>query len=144
MVVTNKTKVNEDSNYDRQKELKASVDSKDGVKGLVDAEITKVPRMFIAPPNSTSSPTTTEKTQFRISVIDLKGIRDDPLRYNETVEHARHASETWGFFQSRQPWDTFKRSRRDETWSSKISRARCGGEESVLRQRYEHGVQVHE
>ncbi|KAE8723789.1 hypothetical protein F3Y22_tig00011718pilonHSYRG00032 [Hibiscus syriacus] len=69
MVVTDETKVNEDTNYDRKKELKAFVDPKVGVKGLVDAGITKFPRMFIAPPNSTSSPTTTEKTQFRISII---------------------------------------------------------------------------
>ncbi|KAE8723792.1 1-aminocyclopropane-1-carboxylate oxidase-like protein [Hibiscus syriacus] len=99
MVVTDKPKINEDSNYNRQKELKAFADSKAGVKGLVDAGITKVPRMFIVPPNSTSSPTITEKTQFRIPVIDLKGITDDPLRHNETVEHVRHASETWDFFQ---------------------------------------------
>ncbi|XP_039025456.1 1-aminocyclopropane-1-carboxylate oxidase homolog [Hibiscus syriacus] len=99
MVVTDETKINEDSNYDRQKELKASADLKAGVKGLFDAGITKVPRMFIATPISTSSPTTTEKTQFRILVIDRKGIRDNPLRHNETVEDVRHASETWVFFQ---------------------------------------------
>ncbi|KAE8681389.1 2-oxoglutarate (2OG) and Fe(II)-dependent oxygenase superfamily protein, putative isoform 2 [Hibiscus syriacus] len=99
MVVTEETKINEDSNYDRQKELKASADLKVGVKGLVDVGITKVPRMFIASPNSTSCLTTTEKTRFRISVIDLKGIRDNPLRHNETVEDVRHASETWVFFQ---------------------------------------------
>ncbi|KAE8723784.1 1-aminocyclopropane-1-carboxylate oxidase-like protein 3 [Hibiscus syriacus] len=100
MVVTDETKFTEDFNYDRKKELKAFADSKAGVKGLVDAGITKVPRMFIAPPNSTSSPTTTERTQFRIPVIDLKGIGDDPLRHNETVEHVRNASETWGFSRS--------------------------------------------
>ncbi|KAE8711856.1 hypothetical protein F3Y22_tig00110271pilonHSYRG00172 [Hibiscus syriacus] len=83
MVVTDETKINEDSNYDRQKELKASADLKAGVKGLFDAGITKVPRMFIATPISTSSPTTTEKTQFRILVVN-HGI---PLSVLEEMKH---------------------------------------------------------
>ncbi|KAJ6356207.1 hypothetical protein OIU78_004338 [Salix suchowensis] len=36
-----------DSDYDRQSELKAFDDTKAGVKGLVDAGVTKIPRIFI-------------------------------------------------------------------------------------------------
>ncbi|GMI64197.1 hypothetical protein like AT1G06620 [Hibiscus trionum] len=97
MVATNGTEVHEDSNYDRQKELKAFADSKAGVKGLVDAGITKIPRMFIAPPKS--APDTSKTTQCSIPIIDLSGIEDDPERHEETVEKVRRAAETWGFFQ---------------------------------------------
>jgi hypothetical protein len=37
-------------NYDRFQELKAFDDSKAGVKGLVDASIAKLPRIFVRPP----------------------------------------------------------------------------------------------
>ena len=35
--------------HDRKRELKAFDDSKSGVKGLVDAGVTKIPRIFIHP-----------------------------------------------------------------------------------------------
>ena len=38
-----------DSKYDQNIELKAFDDSKLGVKGLVDAGLTKIPRIFIHP-----------------------------------------------------------------------------------------------
>ncbi|KAM7462959.1 hypothetical protein LguiA_031080 [Lonicera macranthoides] len=37
--------------YDRTSELKAFDETKAGVKGLVDAGITQVPRIFHQPPN---------------------------------------------------------------------------------------------
>ncbi|KAL4272149.1 hypothetical protein GQ457_13G025840 [Hibiscus cannabinus] len=99
MVATDETTVHGDSNYDRQKELKAFADSKAGVKGLVDAGITKVPRMFIAPPKPTDTSKTTERTDCSIPVVDLTGIEYDAGRHKEAVEKVRRASETWGFFQ---------------------------------------------
>ncbi|OMO95495.1 hypothetical protein COLO4_15845 [Corchorus olitorius] len=97
MVVTGE--VFDDSNYDRKKELKAFADSKAGVKGLVDAGITKVPRMFIRPPDNLTDASDAKKIQSTIPVIDLEGIDKIPGRRKEIVDKVRHASETWGFFQ---------------------------------------------
>ncbi|TYI38692.1 hypothetical protein ES332_A02G046100v1 [Gossypium tomentosum] len=100
MVVTSGADVHDDSNnYDKEKELKAFDNSKAGVKGLVDAGITKVPRMFIRSDISSNTLETTKKTQYNIPVIDLQGIEDDPRRHKEISDEVRHASETWGFFQ---------------------------------------------
>ncbi|MBA0612470.1 hypothetical protein Godav_013069 [Gossypium davidsonii] len=100
MVVTSGAEVHDDSNnYDREKELKAFDNSEAGVKGLVDAGITKVPRMFIRSDISSNTLETTKKTQYKIPVIDLQGIEDDPRRHKEISDQVRHASETWGFFQ---------------------------------------------
>lgn len=89
-------------NYDRQSELKAFDDTKAGVKGLVDAGITKVPRIFIQPqPENYSSPTQTSSTNktFTFPVIDLNDLLlNDPIRHKETVDSIREASEQWGFF----------------------------------------------
>ncbi|KAG5515606.1 hypothetical protein RHGRI_036597 [Rhododendron griersonianum] len=38
-------------NYNREEELKAFDDSKAGVKGLIDAGVAKVPKIFIRPPD---------------------------------------------------------------------------------------------
>ncbi|KAK5840877.1 1-aminocyclopropane-1-carboxylate oxidase homolog isoform X1 [Gossypium arboreum] len=100
MVVTSGAEVHDDSNnYDKEKELKAFDNSKAGVKGLVGAGITKVPRMFIRSDISSNTLETTKKTQYNIPVIDLQGIEDDPRRHKEISDQVRHASETWGFFQ---------------------------------------------
>ncbi|WJZ87277.1 hypothetical protein VitviT2T_006672 [Vitis vinifera] len=92
MVVTSTTKFSED--YDRASELKAFDESKAGVKGLVDAGVSKVPRMFIQPPDNLR----TCNTQFNFPVIDLHGMDNDPIRRKEIVEMVREASETWCFF----------------------------------------------
>ncbi|KAJ9700619.1 hypothetical protein PVL29_006095 [Vitis rotundifolia] len=92
MVATCASEISEE--YDRASELKAFDESKAGVKGLVDAGVSKVPRMFIQPPDNlrTCSP------QFNFPVIDLHGMDSDPIRRKEIVEMVREASETWGFF----------------------------------------------
>ncbi|EOY05990.1 2-oxoglutarate (2OG) and Fe(II)-dependent oxygenase superfamily protein, putative isoform 1 [Theobroma cacao] len=99
MVVAGGVEVCDDSNYDRKRELKAFDDSKAGVKGLVDAGVTKVPRMFIRPPDNLRDASDTKKIQFSIPVIDLEGIENNPVRRKEIIDEVRHASETWGFFQ---------------------------------------------
>ncbi|KAK9931077.1 hypothetical protein M0R45_018372 [Rubus argutus] len=88
------------TNYDRKSELKAFDDTKEGVKGLVDAGITEIPRIFHHPPdqyniNNTSD---SEETQFSIPVIDLEGLSNITKR-KEVVSKVGEASETWGFFQ---------------------------------------------
>ncbi|KAH7690472.1 Iron/ascorbate family oxidoreductases protein [Dioscorea alata] len=80
------------TSYDRASEVKAFDETKAGVKGLVDAGITKVPRFFIHPTETMSNST----TELKIPVIDMKNIN---TRKKEIVEKVKEASETIGFFQ---------------------------------------------
>ncbi|KAJ0967285.1 hypothetical protein J5N97_024202 [Dioscorea zingiberensis] len=79
--------------YDRASEIKAFDETKAGVKGLIDAGISQVPRFFIHPIETISTST---NHQFQIPVIDMKDI---DTKRKETVEKVREASETFGFFQ---------------------------------------------
>ncbi|XP_057476530.1 1-aminocyclopropane-1-carboxylate oxidase homolog 1-like [Actinidia eriantha] len=102
MVATGTTPVHpaNEPNYDRASELKAFDDTKSGVKGLVDAGIGIVPRIFIHPRDDDfDRPPNPNKTQFSFPIIDFEGIGEDPIRHKEVVEKVRDASETWGFFQ---------------------------------------------
>ncbi|KAL7610434.1 hypothetical protein Lser_V15G13981 [Lactuca serriola] len=78
------------SGYDRPTELKAFDQTKTGVKGLVDAGIRQIPRIFIHPPETTPKTSTT----FEIPIVDI-GSTDRA----STVEKIRAASENLGFFQ---------------------------------------------
>lgn len=84
--------------YDRAMELKAFDETKSGVKGLIDAGITTVPRIFVQESADTPSKIPTP-TQFSIPVIDLDGIHRDPALRRRIVDEVREASERWGFFQ---------------------------------------------
>jgi hypothetical protein len=84
--------------YDRASELKAFDDTKLGVKGLVDAGVTEIPRIFYSPPDDMDNSASGD-TQFSIPVIDVQGIEKDVIKRKEIVESIRDASETWGFFQ---------------------------------------------
>ncbi|KAE8022554.1 hypothetical protein FH972_008344 [Carpinus fangiana] len=84
--------------YDRASELKAFDDTKLGVKGLVDAGVTEIPRIFHHPHDDLDNSASGD-TQIRIPVIDLQGIGRDVIKRKEIVESIRDASETWGFFQ---------------------------------------------
>ncbi|KAG6668672.1 hypothetical protein CIPAW_01G187200 [Carya illinoinensis] len=86
--------------YDRLEELKEFDESKAGVKGLVDAGIARIPRIFVRPPEELASdhpnsgdPT---NTQFTIPVIDLG---DTMGRRAEVRASVQRAAETAGFFQ---------------------------------------------
>jgi hypothetical protein len=86
--------------HDRLQELRSFDESKAGVKGLVDAGITKIPRIFIRPPedlagDSRNSNETTN-TQITIPVIDLSDIVG---RRADKVAGVRRAAEEVGFFQ---------------------------------------------
>ena len=97
MVVTSRDEV---PDYDRARELRAFDDTKAGVKGLVDAGVTEIPRIFYHPPdNFDKNSATTSDTQFSISVIDLEGIDKDVIKCKEIVERVGEASTIWGFFQ---------------------------------------------
>ncbi|KAK9149196.1 hypothetical protein Scep_007953 [Stephania cephalantha] len=92
--------------YDRMADLKAFDETKEGVKGLVDAGITKVPRIFIhsldpldqiiKEPHQLHDEL---KAKLEVPIIDLKGMEEDEERRREIVKAIGEASESWGFFQ---------------------------------------------
>ncbi|KAK4482813.1 hypothetical protein RD792_009983 [Penstemon davidsonii] len=84
-------------NYDKETELKAFDDTKSGVKGLVDSGITKVPRIFIQPPNDSIKES--NHTQLNFPLIDLENIHENPNKLKDVINQVRVASETLGFFQ---------------------------------------------
>lgn len=89
--------VPKNSSYDKVSELKAFDETKAGVKGLVDAGITTVPKIFIHPddpyvPSDPSNPAT-------IPIINLDDMKKGGDSREEVVREVRKASETWGFFQ---------------------------------------------
>ncbi|KAJ4968591.1 hypothetical protein NE237_015292 [Protea cynaroides] len=96
--------------YDRRKEVKEFDETKAGVKGLVDAGVVKIPRMFVLPPDSLhdlsfqlGSIESRQQTHLTIPVIDLQDATFDEdrttTRRKIVVDKIQEASETWGFFQ---------------------------------------------
>nr|XP_043627525.1 1-aminocyclopropane-1-carboxylate oxidase homolog 1-like [Erigeron canadensis] len=88
--------------YDRKAELIAFDETKTGVKGLVDAGITEVPRIFLIPAsneNIKSSDPPLLLPRPTLPTIDLNGINEDPIRRKEVIEKVKDALESWGFFQ---------------------------------------------
>ena len=94
------SKINNES-FDRAKALKEFDGSKAGVKGLVEAGITKLPRIFHIPPEELSSLSQKKNpnADFHIPTIDLGAVHSDPPRRTQAVEAIKHACEVWGFFQ---------------------------------------------
>ncbi|KAK6138888.1 hypothetical protein DH2020_027369 [Rehmannia glutinosa] len=103
MVVSNTNGENQattEPNYDRKSEVKAFDDTKAGVKGLVDAGVTRIPRIFIHPTQNLKNITKRSNIdQFKFPVIDLAGINNDPVKHKDIVDKILDASEKWGFFQ---------------------------------------------
>ncbi|XP_050216340.1 1-aminocyclopropane-1-carboxylate oxidase homolog 1-like [Mercurialis annua] len=88
--------------YCRSTELKAFDDTKSGVKGLVDAGVTKIPRIFHHPPHALdniSHADTDTGTKLSFPIIDLQGVGNSSVSRKEIIEKVRNASESWGFFQ---------------------------------------------
>ncbi|KAA8548786.1 hypothetical protein F0562_000470 [Nyssa sinensis] len=85
-------------NHDRMKELKAFDDMKAGVKGLADAGMVKIPKIFVRPPVELAEELSCRQTHIQVPVIDFTGIQRDDRR-KEIVEKVRIASEKWGIFQ---------------------------------------------
>ncbi|GMI64200.1 hypothetical protein like AT1G06620 [Hibiscus trionum] len=99
MVVAKAGEVQSELKYDRVSEIKAFDETKAGVKGLVDARISEVPRIFHVPPDTLGETNVPIATQFHIPVIDLQGVKDDPGTRKEIVKEVLNASNEWGFFQ---------------------------------------------
>ena len=87
--------------YDRATELLEFDSTKAGVKGLVDAGLDQIPRIFVHPSNERPKPADTciaVPHDLQIPVIDMKGIHDEKRR-EEVVAQVLDASSKWGFFQ---------------------------------------------
>nr|XP_043629033.1 1-aminocyclopropane-1-carboxylate oxidase homolog 1-like [Erigeron canadensis] len=86
--------------YDRNAELTAFDETKTGVKGLVDAGFTEVPRIFHLPTPENLNYSSEQHSAPTLPTIDLKGIDDeDPIRRKQVIEKVKDALESWGFFQ---------------------------------------------
>ncbi|XP_026395409.1 1-aminocyclopropane-1-carboxylate oxidase homolog 1-like [Papaver somniferum] len=94
----------ESNNYDRMKELKAFDETKAGVRGLVDAGIKEVPRIFISPPSDDIKKNLDSNTElakeFSIPVIDLGDIKKgDAHQRRMIIDQVINSCENFGFFQ---------------------------------------------
>lgn len=91
-----------EATYDRASEVKAFDELKIGVKGLLDAGVTQIPRIFHHPHlNLTDSNLLLSSTTMVIPTIDLKGgVFDEYTVTRESViAMIRDAVERFGFFQ---------------------------------------------
>ena len=89
-----------DSDYGRQSELKAFDDTKAGVKGLVDAGVTKIPRIFIQEQCAkVDDRPASNEPNFNIPIIDVEGWDGDENRRHNIIEKIGGACKKWGFFQ---------------------------------------------
>ncbi|RZC59952.1 hypothetical protein C5167_021710 [Papaver somniferum] len=86
------------TSYDRVEELKAFDETKAGVKGIVDAGVVKVPRIFVRPADEVAADELVYTDEFETPMIDFEGLENTDRR-KVIIDEIRHASETWGFFQ---------------------------------------------
>ncbi|KAL1202087.1 1-aminocyclopropane-1-carboxylate oxidase-like protein 3 [Cardamine amara subsp. amara] len=91
------------ASFDRASDLKAFDETKTGVKGLVDAGISQIPRIFhhtsvkLANPKPLSSDLLHLTT---IPTIDLGGrVFEDMIKRKNAIEGIKNAAAKWGFFQ---------------------------------------------
>ncbi|KFK27480.1 hypothetical protein AALP_AA8G389000 [Arabis alpina] len=84
--------------FDTYTERKAFDETKEGVKGLVDANITKIPRIFHIPQGS-STDKKHSVSDLEIPIIDFGYVHLDKASREAVVEKIRYAAEKWGFFQ---------------------------------------------
>ncbi|EOA39286.1 hypothetical protein CARUB_v10012295mg [Capsella rubella] len=91
------------TSFDRASELKAFDETKTGVKGLVDAGVSKIPRIFHHPPAKLSNPKPLPSDLLHlktIPTIDLRGrVFEDVISRKNAVEGIKEAAAKWGFFQ---------------------------------------------
>nr|XP_043617490.1 1-aminocyclopropane-1-carboxylate oxidase homolog 1-like [Erigeron canadensis] len=85
-------------NYDRRSEITAFDETKTGVKGLVDAGITEIPRIFHTNSNENIFNDSSDE-QLLLPTIDLEGIDENPIRRKEVMQEVKDALQSWGFFQ---------------------------------------------
>lgn len=86
------------SSYNRKSELKAFDDTKAGVKGLVDAGLTRIPKIFIHDKLNLGKSGSAD-SNITIPIIDLAGVRKEAILHAEIVSQVKNACQKWGFFQ---------------------------------------------
>ncbi|XWS10642.1 hypothetical protein CRYUN_Cryun38cG0014400 [Craigia yunnanensis] len=81
------------------KEFKEFLETKAGVKGLVDAGVVNIPRLFIHPPKNLPKPSSEDSCciGLQVPLIDFKGLENG--KRAEIIDNICQAVETWGFFQ---------------------------------------------
>ncbi|OIT35493.1 1-aminocyclopropane-1-carboxylate oxidase -like 1 [Nicotiana attenuata] len=95
-----RTDQNDSSEYDRKSEVQAFDDSKVGVKGLLDAGVTKIPRIFLHnQPVIENKLDSDAATKFSLPVIDLGDSGKSAAQRADIVREIKDACENWGFFQ---------------------------------------------
>ncbi|CAF2120985.1 BnaA03g56220D [Brassica napus] len=84
--------------FDPYLERKAFDETKEGVKGLVDAKITEIPRIFHVPRDflTDKKPSVSD---LEIPTIDFASVHVDTSSREAVVEKVKYAAEKWGFFQ---------------------------------------------
>ncbi|XP_010435699.1 PREDICTED: 1-aminocyclopropane-1-carboxylate oxidase homolog 3 [Camelina sativa] len=91
------------ASFDRASELKAFDETNTGVKGLVDAGITQIPRIFHHSSANLASPKSLPLDLLHletIPTIDLGGRNfDTAIERKNAVEGIKEAAKKWGFFQ---------------------------------------------
>ncbi|KAI9194097.1 hypothetical protein LWI28_003074 [Acer negundo] len=74
------------------------LESFDGVKGLADVGIDKIPHIFYQPPDNFNKAPVSGDTKFNFPIIDLERVDKDPIQRKEIIERVGNTSEKWGFF----------------------------------------------
>lgn len=97
MVATTITNQPINLDYDWAKQVKEFDETKAGVKGLVDAGMTKLPRFFVHPPESLENPP--PEFPLELPTVDFEGVLEGGgARRREVVKGIRAAASEWGFF----------------------------------------------
>lgn len=87
------------SGSDRKKELEDFDATKAGVKGVLDAGISKIPKIFVRPTDEIAEDDQNRTlSEAQLPLIDLSQIQITKSR-KEIVDGIRSASAEWGFFQ---------------------------------------------
>ncbi|KAH6766741.1 hypothetical protein C2S52_017724 [Perilla frutescens var. hirtella] len=86
------------SDYDWAAEVKEFDETKAGVKGLVDAGATKLPRFFVHPPEVLDRHPRHKSANIELPTVDLRGTESGGARRKEVVDQIAKAAREWGFF----------------------------------------------
>ncbi|KAB2067623.1 hypothetical protein ES319_A09G240400v1 [Gossypium barbadense] len=85
--------------HDRKTELMAIDQSKSGIKGLVDAGLAKLPRVFVHDHLNLNIKSGPAPDNVKVPVIDFAGVNTDSTRWAMIIDEVRNACMKWGFFQ---------------------------------------------
>ncbi|OMP07571.1 hypothetical protein COLO4_07224 [Corchorus olitorius] len=80
-------------------EVKAFDESKAGVKGLVDAGVSKIPPFFKHKPRVIHDFPVSTDSNIKVPLIDFDGIDKDASSRCKIIDQIRNACEKWGAFQ---------------------------------------------